>query len=371
MLLREDVSEQPVASRSTAMAKVVSADEAVRLIPDGATMLVVPTPAEEVYPAFYRAFSATGSPKNLTMVWAAGLGPLSFERKGMNHFGYPGMVKRIIAGHIGLNYEVVKLIAMNQIEAYNIPQGTLCQLYREIAAHRCGVITRVGLGTFVDPRIEGGKLNERTKACEDLVEVLQIDGQDMLRYKPFTPNVGLIRGTTADPEGNITIEEEALCMENLDGAMAVRNCGGIVIAQVQRLSDVPACPHDVRIPGVFVDYVVVASTPQNHPQTLFVQHDPSYAGKTRVDLEKEFKPMPLNAEKVIARRAAMELAPRLPGESWLRHPHRRVRGGSRGRDLRIARAEYGDRRAGRAARGRQEFRPLQESQRLSVADADV
>jgi propionate CoA-transferase len=225
----------------------------------------------------------------------------------MNHFAYVGMVKRIVAGHIGLNYEVAKLIAMNQIEAYNIPQGTLCQLYREIAAHRCGVITRVGLGTFVDPRIEGGKLNERTKACEDLVEVLQIDGQEMLRYKPFTPNVGLIRGTTADPEGNITIEEEALCMENLDGAMAVRNCGGIVIAQVQRLSDVPACPHDVRIPGVFVDYVVVASTPQNHPQTLFVQHDPSYAGKTRVDLEKEFKPMPLNAEKVIARRAAMEL----------------------------------------------------------------
>jgi propionate CoA-transferase len=290
------------------MAKVVSADEAVRLIPDGATILVVPTPSEELYPAFSRVYAATGSPKDLTVVWAAGLGPFSFERKGMNHFAYVGMVKRIVAGHLGLNYELVKLIATNQIEAYNLPQGVLCQLYREIAAHRCGLITRVGLGTFVDPRIEGGKLNERTKACEDLVEVLQVDGQELLRYKPFTADVGLIRGTTADPEGNITIENEALCMENLDGAMATRNSGGFVIAQVERLSDVPAAPHDVQIPGVFVDYVVVASSPQNHPQTLFVQHDPSYAGRTRVDLEKELQPLPLNAEKVICRRAAMELS---------------------------------------------------------------
>ncbi len=289
------------------MPKIVTADEAIRSVPDGATVLIVPTPAEELYPAFYRSFAATGSPKDLTVVWAAGLGPLSFERKGMNHFAYTGMVKRIIAGHIGLNYEVAKMIATNQVEAYNLPQGTLCQLYREIAAHRCGLITRVGLGTFVDPRIEGGKMNDRTKACEDLVEVVRIDGQEMLRYKPFTPQVGLIRGTTADPEGNITIEEEGLCMENLDGAMAVRNSGGIVIAQVQRLSDRPACPHDVRIPGVFVDYVVVASSPESHPATLFVQYDPSYSGKTRVDLDKEFKPWPLGVEKVIARRAAMEL----------------------------------------------------------------
>ena len=183
--------------------------------------------------------------------------------------------------------------------------------------------------------------------------------------------MGLIRGTTADPEGNITIEEEALCMENLDGAMAVRNCGGIVIAQVQRLSDVPACPHDVRIPGVFVDYVVVASTPQNHPQTLFVQHDPSYAGKTRVDLEKEFKPMPLNAEKVIARRAAMELRRGYQVNLGFGIPtgvsavaHEEGIFGSL-----VLNTEIGC--AGRAARGRQEFRPLQKSECLSVADADV
>jgi propionate CoA-transferase len=291
------------------MAQIVSADDAIRRIPNGATVLVVPMPSEEIYPAFYRVFAETGSPKDLTMVWSAGLGPFSTERKGMNHFGYPGMIKRIIAGHIGLSYEVVKLIATNQVEAYNLPQGIMCQLYREIAAGRPGLASRVGLGTFVDPRIEGGKLNERTKACEDLVEVVQLNGTEMLWYKSFRPQVGLIRGTTADREGNITIEDEALCMENLEGAMAVSNSGGFVIAQVERISDEPARPHDVRIPGVFVDYLVVASSRQTHPHTLFVEHEPCYTGETRVDLHKELErqPMPLNLEKVICRRAAMEL----------------------------------------------------------------
>ena len=289
------------------MARVVSADEAVRQVRDGATVLVAPMPSEEVYPAFYRLFEKNGSPKDLTLVWAAGLGPFSSERKGMNHFGYPGMVKRIIGGHVGLNHEVVKMIAMNQVEAYNLPQGTMCQLYREVAAGRPGLLTRVGLGTFADPRIEGGKLNERTRACEDIVEVVTVDGREMLLYKSFKPDVGVIRGTTADPEGNITTEDEAICMENLEVAMAVKNSGGIVIAQVERLGDGPAKPHDVRIPGVFVDYVVVATSRQAHPHTLFVEHDPSYTGELRVDLEKEIPPMPMSLEKVICRRALMEL----------------------------------------------------------------
>lgn len=289
------------------MAQVVSADEAVRKIPDGAAVLVVPMPSEEVYPAFYRVFSEVGSPKDLTVIWAAGLGPFGFDRKGMNHFAYPGMVKRVIFGHVGLCYEMVKLIATNQLEAYNLPQGTMCQLYREMAAGRPGLITRVGLGTFVDPRIEGGKLNQRTKACEDLVEVVQIDGQEMLRYKSLPAQVCLIRGTTADPEGNITSEDEGISMENFEGAMAVSNAGGIVIAQVERLSDVPANPHHVRIPGIFVDYVVVASSRQTHPHTLFVERDPSYTGEVRVNLEKEIPPMPMGMEKVICRRATLEL----------------------------------------------------------------
>ena len=289
------------------MAQIVTADEAVGRISDGATVLVVPMPSEEVYPAFHRRYEATGSPKDLTIVWAAGLGPFSTERKGMNHFGYTGMMKRVIAGHVGLNYEVVKLIAMNEVEAYNLPQGSMCQLYREIAGGRPGLLTRVGLGTFVDPRIEGGKLNERTRGCEDLVEVVQIDGRDMLLYKALHFDAGIIRGTTADPDGNITVEDEAISMENLEGAMAVKRCGGIVIAQVERLSDKPAHPHDVAIPGVFVDYVVVAQSRQAHPHTLFVDHDPSYTGAAMADLEASFRPLPLNLEKVISRRAFFEL----------------------------------------------------------------
>ena len=130
------------------MAKFVTADDAVSRIPDGAVVVVVPMPSEEIYPAFYRRFSQVGSPKDLTVIWSAGLGPFSTERRGMNHFGYPGMVKRFIAGHMGLNYEVVRMIARNEVEAYNLPQGVICQLYREIAAGRPGLITPVGLGNL-------------------------------------------------------------------------------------------------------------------------------------------------------------------------------------------------------------------------------
>lgn len=291
------------------MAKVVSADEVVKMIPDGATVLIVPMPSEEIYPAFARVYEQTGHPKDLTVVWAAGLGPLSEEPKGMNHFAVPGMVKRIIAGHSGLNHRVLKFIASNQVEAYNIPQGTLCQLYREIAAGRPGLLTTVGLGTFVDPRYGGGKANERTKNCEDLSQIVVIDGKEYIFYKSFKCDVGIIRGTTADPYGNITTEREALIMEILEGAMAVKNSGGFVVAQVERLSDKPAKPYEVKVPGILVDYIVVASSPEAHPQTLFVQFDPSFCGHAQADLEKELSIMPLNFEKVIARRAFLELKP--------------------------------------------------------------
>ena len=289
------------------MPEILTADEAVRRIPDGATVFVVPMPIEEVYPAFHRVYEATGSPKDLTLLWAAGIGPFGPERRGMNHFGYAGMVKRVILGHVGLNHEVVKLVATNQIEAYNLPQGVMAQWFREVAAGRPGLITRVGLGTFVDPRVEGGKLNDRTRDCEDLVEVIEIDGREMLRYKPIKGDVGVVRGTTADPNGNITFENEAICMENLEAAMAVKNCGGIVIAQVEKLSDEPAFPQHVKIPGILVDIIVVATSRKTHPHTLFVDHDPSYTGEKRIDLSGALQPMPLNQEKVICRRAFQEI----------------------------------------------------------------
>jgi propionate CoA-transferase len=289
------------------MSCVVTAEEAVRKIPDGATVLVNPVPSEEVFGAFSRVYEAAGSPRDLTIVYAAGLGPFSAERRGMNHFAYPGMTKRVIAGHVGLNYVLVKLIATNQIEAYNLPQGVMTQLYREIAAKRPGLVTPIGLGTFVDPRFEGGKLNERTQPCEDLVQVVEINGREYLFYKSFPVNAGLVRGTTADPKGNITGEDEAIPMENLEVAMAARNSGGIVIAQVERISDKPAHPKRVTVPGLFVDYVVVAQSRKNHPHTLFVEHDPSYTGEVQTSLNGELHTLPLNLGKVIARRAALEL----------------------------------------------------------------
>ncbi len=289
------------------MAKVVTADQAMEFVKDGSTVLVNPMPSEEVFPAFARSFEANGRPKDLTFVWAAGLGPFSAERKGMNHFAVPGMTKRMIAGHVGLNHLVIKMIASNECEAYNLPQGTMTQLYREIAAHRPGLLTPVGLGTFVDPRIDGGKMNERTRDCEDLVKVVEIDGQEMLFYKAFHVDVGLVRGTTADPYGNLTTENEALWMGDLDVAMAAKNCGGIVIAQVERLSDTPANPQHVRVPGILVDYVVVATSRKAHPHTLFSENEPSFTGAVKVPLEQEVAPLPLNLEKVICRRAALEL----------------------------------------------------------------
>lgn len=291
------------------MSKVVSADEAVGRIRDGATVLIVPMPSEEVYPAFARVFKATGSPKDLTMLWAAGLGPFSMEAQGMNHFAVPGMVQRIIAAHIGLNHAVMRMVAMNQCEMYIWPQGTMCQWYREVAAKRPGLLTRVGLHTFIDPRVEGGKANERTRACEDLIEVVHLGGREMLWYKPMPIDVAVIRATTADPNGNLTCEDEALRMEIFEGALAAKNCGGIVIAQVTRVSDAPARPYEVIVPGIFVDHVVVAQTPEAHPHTLFVQRDDSYTGAVRADVSKELAAMPLNSEKVICRRAAMELKP--------------------------------------------------------------
>jgi propionate CoA-transferase len=291
------------------MPRIVSVEEAVQQIPNGATVLVNPCPSEELYGGVEHAFLETGAPRDLTVVWSAGIGPFSEEARGMNHFAHAGMVKRCIGGHYGLNYSLVKLVAGNAIEAYNLPQGTMTQLYREMAAKRPGLVTRIGLGTFVDPRVEGGKLNERTRACEDIVEVVEISGREYLLYKSFPVHVGLTRGTWADADGNIVCDDEALVMEGLEVAMAVKNSGGIVIVQVESVKDTHALPHTVRIPSIFVDYIVVASSRATHPHTLFVEYDPSYSGRERVKLEDEVHPLPLNLEKIICRRAAMELRP--------------------------------------------------------------
>ncbi len=294
---------------SILMAKFITALEAAKLIKDGS---VVATSGfvgighpEAISVACEERFLSEAKPRDLTLYYCAGQG--DGKDRGLNHFGFEGMVKRVVGGHWNLAPKLGKLAVENKLEAYNFPQGTLAQWLRSAAGNKPGIITKVGLNTFCDPRVEGGKLNAVTK--EELVEVIQLGGEEWLWYKPFPITVGLIRGTSADENGNISIEHEALMLEILPIAQAAKNAGGIVICQVERVvQNGTLKPKDVKVPGFLVDYIVVAEDKSKHAQTFAEQYNPAYSGEIRIPLNA-IPPMALDDRKVIARRAAMELIP--------------------------------------------------------------
>jgi len=288
--------------------KIVPAQEAIRLIKDGDTVATGGFCgagfAEDLAIHLEECYVETKKPKGLTLVYAAGQG--DYVDRGLNHLGHEGLVTKIIGGFFGAAPRLSRFVIEGKIEAYNFPQGVISHMFRDIAAHKPRTITTIGLETFVDPRYGGGKVNAMT--TEDLVELVTFDGKEYLAYKTLPIDVALLRGTTADENGNVSMEREALTVEVQAMAMAARNSGGIVIVQVERVVQKGTInPKLVKIPGVLVDCVVV-SRPEYHWQTFAEVYNPSYSGEIKIPT-RSIPLLEMSDRKVIARRAAFELKP--------------------------------------------------------------
>lgn len=256
--------------------------------------------AEDVLEAIETRYLGTGEPCGLTLIHVTGVGAVT--EKGICRLAHPGLVARVIGGNYGLQLPFMKLILDEAIEAYNFPQGVMSQLCRSIAAGQPGVLTHVGLGSYMDPRQDGGRMNSRTTS--PLVDLLEIHGQEWLLYRVPKPTVALIRGTTADEDGYVSMEHEATTREDLSIAQAVYNSGGKVICQVKRLARRGSLhPQMVRVPGFLINDFVLAP---DQKQTYTTRYDPARSGETRLPASA-IEPDPLTDRRVIARRAAMEL----------------------------------------------------------------
>lgn len=288
--------------------KIVTAAEAIATIRDGDTLCVsgfgcngVPV---ELILALEKRFLETGTPNNLTLLF--GGGPGDGAEAGINKLAHEGLLKCVVGGHYGLVPQIGKLALEEKVDAYNLPLGVISHMYRDIGCGLPATISKVGLNTFVDPRLEGGKINKRTK--EDIISLINYNKQELLLYKTFPISIAFIRGTTADPEGNITMEHESLTQDMLAIAIATHTSGGLVIAQVERIAEHGSLnPRSVKVPGILVDCIVVAQ-PENHLQTFASPYNPAYSGEVRAPLDA-IEPMPLDERKIIARRAAFELIP--------------------------------------------------------------
>lgn len=295
------------------MNKLVNAREAVKCIKDGDTIGINGFAfgygfAEEVFQALEERFLEEGHPRDLTLLFASGCGNGGKQEGtfGLDHVAHEGMVKRVIAGHVGLAPKLSGMINENKIAAYNFPQGVIVHLFRAIAGNKPGVLTRVGLKTFADPRLEGGRMNEAAKA-DSFVEVVQIHGEDFLFYRSIPVNVGIVRGTVGDESGNMTVTKEGVLLETLHIAEAAKNSGGIVIGQVKEVAQTGTLhPQDIYIPGIMVDYLVHAKA-ENHKMTCSTGYDPAYTGEVKIPVSS-LPPMEMGPRKIIAKRCAKELS---------------------------------------------------------------
>jgi len=290
----------------------VNAKEAVDLIPDGSCLccigMTLISASETILTEIERRFLEEGHPRDLTFLHTCGQAAMK-QPGGMTHLAHEGLLKRVIGGHWGQSPKMMDLISGNKIEAFNLPQGQMANMFHSMALREPGKLSKIGLGTYVDPRVEGAKMNQRTKDCgHEVVAIVNVDGEEYIQYKPVPIDTLILRGTYCDEFGNLSTEEEGMVLEVLPAVMATKRWGGKVIAQVKSVVEHGTIKaKEVTVPGVFIDAVVVCDDVfKNHRQTYSWYYDPAYCGKVRVPMNA-INPAPMSERKVIGRRALMLL----------------------------------------------------------------